>query len=104
MRFFVALPVVTYLGYALATRKGYPAKTADKLCAVFGGISYVLYCFHWPLMEMIQFFNLLPESLPFPLRLALLTVILLLFSWLLYRFIETPIRRFMYRRTESAGS
>jgi len=55
-------------------------------------------------MEMIQFFNLLPESLPFPLRLALLTVILLLFSWLLYRFIETPIRRFMYRRTESAGS
>jgi len=101
-RFFVALPVVTFLVYALATMNWHPARRADKLCVTFGGISYVLYCFHWPLMEMIQFTNLLPDVLPFPVRLPLLTGILLTFSWLLYRFIETPIRRYLYRATESA--
>lgn len=101
-RFFVGLPVVTYLVYALATMNWYPSKNIDKLCVVFGGISYVLYCFHWPLMEIIQFFDLLPESIPFPLHLPLLTIVLLLFSWVLYRFIETPVRKAMYRFSESA--
>ena len=31
---------------------------------LLGGLSYILYCFHWPLMEMLQFFNVLPDSLP----------------------------------------
>ncbi len=101
-RFFVALPVVTYLVYALATMNWHPASKAEKLCVTFGGISYVLYCFHWPLMEMIQFVDLLPESFPFPVHLLMLTILLLLFSWMFYRYIETPIRKAMYRYTESA--
>lgn len=101
-RFFVGLPVVTYLVYALATMNWYPTAKIDKLCVVFGGISYVLYCFHWPLMEIIQFFDLIPESIPFPLHLPILTIVLLLFSWLLYRFIETPVRKTMYRYSGSA--
>lgn len=102
-RFFVALPVVTCLVYALATMNWHPERRADKLCVTFGGISYVLYCLHWPLMEMIQFVDLLPENFPFPVHLLMLTALLITVSWLLYRFIETPIRKALYRITESRG-
>ena len=54
-------------------------------------------------MEMIQFVDLLPENLPFPVHLLLLTALLITVSWLLYRFIETPIRKALYRITESRG-
>ena len=97
-RFFVALPVVTLLVYALATMNWRASAAADRFCVTLGGISYVLYCFHWPLMESIQFLNLLPESISFPVRLSLLTLLLLLFSWLVYRFVETPVRKYLYRR------
>lgn len=100
-RFFVALPVVTCLVYALATMNWQPQRKAERLCVVFGGISYVLYCFHWPLMEMIQFVDLLPENVPFPVHLLMLTGLLLLFSWLVYQYVETPVRKALYRFTES---
>jgi len=95
--YFVALPFVCYLVYALATMNWFPEGRADRICVLCGGISYVLYCFHWPLMELIQLFDLLPQ-LPFPLHLLLLTAVLLIFSWLIYRFVETPARKFLYRR------
>ena len=49
-------------------------------------------------MEMLQFFDVLPESLPFPVFLSAVVVILVASSYLIYQFIETPIRKWLYRR------
>ena len=78
-----------------------PEEKAIRFFTLLGGLSYVLYCFHWPLMEMIQYFNLLPNSLPYPIHALLLLTLLLLVSYGIYRFIETPIRRVLYRRIQS---
>ena len=99
--FFSAVPVVALLVFILARTHWYPVGMGNKLCLWAGGISYVLYCFHWPLMEMIRFWNLVPQSIAFPYHLITLILFLLLVSHLIYRWIETPIRRFLYRKFET---
>ena len=99
--FFSAVPVVALLVFILARTHWYPVGMGNKLCLWAGGISYVLYCFHWPLMEMIRFWNLVPQSIAFPYHLIILILFLFLVSHLIYRWIETPIRRFLYRKFET---
>ena len=99
--FFSAVPVVALLVFILARTHWYPVGMGNKLCLWAGGISYVLYCFHWPLMEMIRFWNLVPQSIVFPYHLIILILFLFLVSHLIYRWIETPIRRFLYRKFET---
>jgi len=53
-------------------------------------------------MEMIQLWDMVPQSIPFPLHLPLLVFVLLLVSQVIYKWIETPIRRFLYARLDSA--
>lgn len=100
--FFMAVPVVVLMVLAMARAHWYPQGAALKFCVWCGGISYVLYCFHWPLMEMIRLWNILPDSLPFALHLPLLVVVLLAISHVIYKFIETPARKVLYRRFEKA--
>ena len=99
--FFSAVPVVALLVFILARTHWYPVGMGNKLCLWAGGISYVLYCFHWPLMEMIRLWNLVPQSIAFPYHLIILILFLFLVSHLIYRWIETPIRRFLYRKFET---
>ena len=99
--FFSAVPVVALLVFILARTHWYPVGIGNKLCLWAGGISYVLYCFHWPLMEMVRFWNIVPQSVAFPYHLIILILFLLLVSHLIYRWIETPIRRFLYRKFET---
>ena len=96
--FFSAVPVVALLVFILARTHWYPVGIGNKLCLWAGGISYVLYCFHWPLMEMVRFWNIVPQSVAFPYHLIILILFLLLVSHLIYRWIETPIRRLLYRK------
>ena len=96
--FFSAVPVVALLVFILARTHWYPVGIGNKLCLWAGGISYVLYCFHWPLMEMVRFWNIVPQSVAFPYHLITLILFLLLVSHLIYRWIETPIRRLLYRK------
>ena len=96
--FFSAVPVVALLVFILARAHWYPVGIGNKLCLWAGGISYVLYCFHWPLMEMVRFWNIVPQSVAFPYHLIILILFLLLVSHLIYRWIETPIRRLLYRK------
>ena len=96
--FFSAVPVVALLVFILARTHWYPVGIGNKLCLWAGGISYVLYCFHWPLMEMVRFWNIVPQSVAFPYHLIILILLLLLVSHLIYRWIETPIRRLLYRK------
>ena len=99
--FFSAVPVVALLVFILARTHWYPVGMGNKLCLWAGGISYVLYCFHWPLMEMVRFWNIVPQSVAFPYHLIILILFLFLVSHLIYRWIETPIRRFLYRKFET---
>ena len=96
--FFSAVPVVALLVFILARTHWYPVGIGNKLCLWAGGISYVLYCFHWPLMEMVRFWNIVPQSVAFPYHLIILILLILLDSHLIYRWIETPIRRLLYRK------
>jgi peptidoglycan/LPS O-acetylase OafA/YrhL len=98
--FFLAVPTVTLLVFAMARSHWYPQGAAYKFCLWAGGISYVLYCFHWPLMEMMQFWDILPQSMPFPVHLLLLVFVLLVMSHLIYKWVETPMRKFLYRKLD----
>ncbi|MEQ8952852.1 MAG: acyltransferase, partial [Gammaproteobacteria bacterium] len=97
--FFLSVPFVTLMIYRLLELRWHPGSRAVKFCTLLGGVSYVLYCFHWPVMEMLQFSDLLPE-LPTPLHVLLLMTLLLLLSLVIYRWIESPLRRLLYRITD----
>lgn len=96
--YFLCIPVVLLLVWTMARSHWYPQGKALRFCIWCGGLSYVLYCFHWPLMEMIQLWNLLPESIPFVVHLPLLLIVLIVVSHVIYRQIETPVRRALYNR------
>jgi peptidoglycan/LPS O-acetylase OafA/YrhL len=95
--FFIELPFVTAMVYALLKMNWYPSQGTVRFCTVLGGMSYVLYCFHWPVMEFIQYTDLLVPSLPFPVHITMLLIGLLLLSYLLFRFVESPLRKILYR-------
>ena len=99
--FFSAVPIVAWLVIALSRTHWYPTGFGNKVCLWAGGISYVLYCLHWPLMEIIQLWDIIPPSMTFPLHLVILLIVLLLVSHLIYRQVETPIRKFLYLRFET---
>ena len=98
--YFATVPSVCFLVFALSRMNWRANAKATRTCVVLGGLSYILYCFHWPLMEMLQFFNILPDSLSFPINLMLVVAIVVAVSYFIYRFIETPIRKSLYRHFE----
>ncbi len=95
--FFVAIPAVAVLVYCMLSLQWYPTGGTLKFCELLGGLSYIIYCLHWPYMEMVQYFNLLPESWPHQLHLPVLVSLLVCLSYLVYRFLELPLRRKMYK-------
>ena len=100
--FFSGVPIVALLVISLSRAHWYPTDFANKVCLWAGGISYVLYCLHWPLMEMFQLWNIIPQIITFPLHLLLLLVFLILISHLIYRWVETPTRKFLYRKFDTS--
>jgi peptidoglycan/LPS O-acetylase OafA/YrhL len=95
--FFVAIPAVAALVYCMLNLQWYPTGATLQFCELLGGLSYVIYCLHWPYMEMAQYFHLLPDSWPYQLHLAVLVSILIGLSYLVYHFLEFPLRRKMYK-------
>lgn len=98
--FFIAVPFVTLMIYALLNMHWYPGERATRFCTLLGGLSYVLYCFHWPLMEMLQYYNFLPESLPLMFHVVLLMLVLLVICYGIYRMIDSPVRKRLYSLTD----
>ena len=98
--FFLVVPFVTIMIYALLRLQWHPANHIVRYCTTLGGISYVLYSFHWPLMEIIRFYNLLPRMSFQFMQPVLVMLALLVVSYLIYRFVETPIRRVLYRKAD----
>ena len=98
--FFLVVPFVTIMIYALLRLQWHPANHIVRYCTTLGGISYVLYSFHWPLMEIIQFYNLLPRMSSQFMQPVLVMLVLLVVSYLIYRFVEAPIRRVLYRKAD----
>ena len=99
--YFATVPSVCFLVFALSRMNWQANASATRICVLLGGLSYILYCFHWPVMEILQFFNVLPDSLPFPINLALVVTITVAVSYFIYRFIEIPIRKALYCHFEN---
>jgi peptidoglycan/LPS O-acetylase OafA/YrhL len=85
-----ALLVCTFtLLVLLARRVDWDRTRAVVALAWFGAISYPLYLVHWPLLTFAKIAYL--GTPPWELRLALVIVSVGL-AWLIYRYVETPIR------------
>jgi peptidoglycan/LPS O-acetylase OafA/YrhL len=88
-----ALPV---LATALAIIGGADNRSGRWLgtrpMAFVGEISYSLYLVHWPILTLARYANGNGRALPMAYRLGLLLLCLAV-AYLLYRFVETPMRR-----------
>lgn len=102
--FYTAVPVVTFLVFILTRVYWQPDTAIVKFCAWCGGMSYVLYCFHWPLMEIVQFTDIIPPSLPVAVHVGLLLLLYLVFCHVVLRFVESPTRKWLYRRLDKPAS
>jgi peptidoglycan/LPS O-acetylase OafA/YrhL len=88
----VAGTATVILGGASASRWG-PARLLSIGPAVFiGEISYSLYLVHWPLLTITQAHVGLGNPLPVSDQ-VLLVLIGVPIAWLIYRFVENPVRR-----------
>ncbi|MEX2469934.1 MAG: acyltransferase [Pseudohongiellaceae bacterium] len=98
--FFVALPFVVLQVFTLIRANWHPSEGLVRFCLWCGGMSYILYCFHWPIMEFVQLFDLLPETIPRPLHVVGLLTLFTVICHLLYRHYESPLRRWLYRKLD----
>ena len=96
--FFLEVPLVGYMVWTFLQLHWYPGDAAVRNCALLGGMSYVLYCFHWPVMEMLKYSQWWPDTAPGPIHVFMVVCVLLLASFAIYRFVESPMRRLLYRR------
>lgn len=96
--YFFQLPAVVWLVWLMSRFPWYPQHAVRRFCLWCGGMSYVVYCFHWPVMEMVQYWDIVPPAVSFPLHLLLVLLLLFIFSHLVLRVFETPVRRALYRR------
>ena len=99
--FYLSVPAVTLIVFVMSRLDWEPNDLQHRICFFLGGVSYVLYCFHWPLMEMLQFFDLLPQTLPVMLHSVLLAFVLLAFCTIIYLYAEVPLRRRLRRLLNS---
>lgn len=90
--FLVNTPILCALIYATALADWQPRGRLRALAIRAGGISYALYCLHWPAMELAHAAGLRPAAAAWPHVLALFAA-LIGAAWLLHRYIETPARR-----------
>lgn len=89
---WAALPV---LGTVLIIANGQDKNPVNQLLTTrgalfFGGISYSLYLWHWPIVTLARYYTDAPLDLKQSGALIALSVVL---AWLSTRFIETPMRK-----------
>lgn len=91
------IPCVGTAMVLAATRgNGFVARALSwKPLVVIGLLSYSVYLWHWPLLVFIRHFN--GGEIPFLGYLAF-TMLLVLFSWVSWRFVEVPMRRVSWTR------
>ncbi len=78
---------------AAASIRGLPFRAG--VVAAIGGLTYPLYLLHQ--QAGFIFFNNLEDVLPAPAIVALTTAIMIVAAWAVWRFVEPPCRRAIYR-------
>jgi peptidoglycan/LPS O-acetylase OafA/YrhL len=90
------LPVLGAFCIVMSMKKTLVSKMLSYPWVVFIGlISYPLYLFHYPLISFVHLVE--PALLTIPFKIALL-IMTIGFSWLIYKFVETPIRQHKSRK------
>lgn len=97
-RFFVTVPIITVLVYAIVRINWYPGEKMTRFCSTLGALSYLIYCLHWPLMDLLLYSQVFqPNSHPL-LTLTLVFGLLLFLSYAIYRVAESPLRKYLLVR------
>lgn len=94
--FWALLPVVGTMLLIYAGQDAWINKfLSHKLAVGIGLISYPLYMWHWPLLTLEHLIHMTEQSVSLRLLLIMMSLIL---SWLTYRFVETPVRSYPFRK------
>lgn len=101
--FLVNTPILCALIYATALADWQPRGRLRALAIRAGGVSYALYCLHWPLMELAHGLGLRPTPDGAWLHATALLAALIGAAWLLHLYIETPARRALLAWTDPAA-
>lgn len=92
----LVFPIVVYLGACGSTTDA----ISSRICNFLGELSYPVYIVHYPVMYMFYAW-VWSHGLSFAdvwLVCAALFVGIIVFAWLVMRFYDTPVRRFLSRR------
>lgn len=104
---FVSEPIIVilYLPLLVALGAGATLRPAfRKICKFSGELSYPLYMVHYPFIWI--FFSYLEKYKPTMDQKAMIipvcTVLLIMFAWLILKFIDEPIRKYLKTRMEKS--
>jgi peptidoglycan/LPS O-acetylase OafA/YrhL len=104
---FVSEPIIVilYLPLLVALGAGATLRLAfTKICKFSGELSYPLYMVHYPFIWI--FFSYLEKYKPTMDEKAMIipvsTVLLIIFAWLILKFIDEPIRKYLKNRMEKS--
>ena len=90
------VPSIALLLFALALLDYQPAEIPAKLMFQMGGASYVLYCMHMVVFEVLRLLDITQESLPG--HVFWVFAFLTLVGILTYQWVEAPLHRMLRRR------
>ncbi len=95
MKAAVTVIAVVSTGILLSTMQGTAPASAISLAPLrfFGRISYSMYLWHWPIIGLLAYVNIVPLSFAQVVFAFVASVVLGYLSW---RFIETPFRYIKY--------
>lgn len=94
----VAFCALGAIGIVAAASNVRNLKIRAGVVAAIGGLTYPLYLLHQHAGYV--FFNLLEGVLPAPAIVALTAAVMLVAAWAVWRFVEPPCRRWIYRLAE----
>lgn len=94
--YWIVIPILAW-NILILSQKGFPY---TKLSVAAGGTSYIIYLFHWTLWEVGYAMGLRIDSLSVLIGLIMLLII---FSFLLWRFVDAPLRKELSLMVKSCG-
>ncbi|MBF0276011.1 MAG: acyltransferase [Nitrospinae bacterium] len=95
-QFLFGLPMILLMVYSLIQVNWQPQGLIRTLSIHSGGASYVIYCFHWPIMELCRLYGIEPRE-NLVMHCLTLYFLLVLLSFAIHFWLETPVRHLILK-------
>lgn len=95
--FFISIPAVVLLVLCMVNLHWSPQNWVLRVAAYLGGVSYVLYCFHWTLMELLLVSGWISNEWPAELQAIIVISAVCLASSVIYTFYDEPVRKKIHK-------